>query len=924
VIRAQVFLIFVVVLGPFVGSAQAQLRIVSYNTLGNPTSSGDMSNWNVVLQAIGTESVNGIARRVGILALQEVDEDTDGQNAQNVANLLNSTYGVSSYQASIAPFGEGFNLQAFVYDSSQVDLLSTFSTDIGTRPTWRGRFRPVGYTSPAAEFYVYSSHFKAFEGFESTRNSEAALLRANGNNLGQGANIIYAGDYNFIGGASEPGYATMLASGNGQAIDPESGDFTSQVKKSYSSSSPVSRIDFQFVTNELEDDEGLDMVDGSYRVFGRVQRGQSVITSPSQLTSASDHLPVVADYQLPAMMHAELAAVPATLMQGEVFNLDLSVGNVAPVVAALGADELDYSLSVIGGLGGLLGEATGTDLALGLANLHQIALDTATPGVKSGTIQVTSNSPAVANGSFSFNVMFEVLAAALAGDYNNDGTIDAADYSVWRDVFGAEGAELLNDPTPGVVDENDFAYWREHFGESLPVGAGSRLAVVPEPSATAMFWLGVAVLVPGGWRCLRRQCRMHCSASCGLTFVALIGLSVDPPAQAVELRIATYNCTLSPDEPSGARSLPSRLAGPGDGAAERVAEVIQRILPDILLLNEFNWDRSGSAADEFAANYLSVGHDAAGTGTRSAPISFAFRYLPTGADSPFNTGVASGMDLDGNGRSEDAGDAFGYGKFPGQYGMMLLSKYPIVRDQVRTFQHFRWRDMPANLIPPGFYSDEELQMLPLSSKSHWDVPIDVAGHVIHVLASHPTPPVFDGDEDRNGRRNFDEIRFWRDYVTPGEGNYLYDDREFAAAGGRRPDKRAGGLSAGASFVIVGDQNADPRDGGSRPGAINQLFESPRVNATKTPTGSGGPQAAIVHGEKNARHASDPAYDTAAFGPSGNLRVDYVLPSADIEIVDSGVFWFTDQEPLHGLADHGTFPSDHRAVYVDVKLRPGDD
>jgi hypothetical protein len=254
---------------------------------------------------------------------------------------------------------------------------------------------------------------------------------------------------------------------------------------------------------------------------------------------------------------------------------------------------------------------------------------------------------------------------------------------------------------------------------------------------------------------------------------------------------------------------------------------------------------------------------------------------------------------------------------------LLLSKYPIKFDEVRTFQNFRWRDMPGNLIPTEFYSDDVAHALRLSSKSHWDVPIDVHGHTLHVLASHPTPPVFDGDEDRNGRRNADEIRFWRDYVTPGEGDYIYDDQEFVAAGNTAPAKPHGGLAPGASFVILGDQNADPVDGASRPDAANQLLKSPRINSSLTPSGTGGPQASKLHGGRNTSHTGNPENDTAAFGKSGNLRVDYVLPSADLKLLDGHVYWFADNEPLFKLMTHGSFPSDHRAVYIDVAF-PDDD
>ena len=413
-------------------------------------------------------------------------------------------------------------------------------------------------------------------------------------------------------------------------------------------------------------------------------------------------------------------------------------------------------------------------------------------------------------------------------------------------------------------------------------------------------------------------CASRLSRSLLLAAVSVAGLIVSP-ALAVDLRVATYNSSLSPGIASGTGSLVSNLSTANELRAQRVAEIIQRINPDILLINEFNWDAAGQAADSFASNYLSTGRDAAGTGAASAPISFPYQYLPTGGASPFNTGIPSGKDLNNDGSIGGPDDAFGFGEFPGRYGMIVLSKYPIKTDEVRTFQQFLWKDMPDNLIPTPFYSPDEVEILRLSSKSHWDIPVDVDGEIVHVLASHPTPPVFDGAEDRNGRRNNDEIRFWRDYVTPGDGDYIYDDQEFAAAGGTAPEERLGGLPAGEQFVILGDQNADPNDGDGFPGAVSQLLLSPRINSSLIPTSTGGPQAATLQGGANNSHVGNPANDTASFGSSGNLRADYVLPSADLQILDGHVFWYANTEPLFGLVTHGAFPSDHRAVYVDVRL-----
>jgi 3-phytase/alkaline phosphatase D len=202
----------------------------------------------------------------------------------------------------------------------------------------------------------------------------------------------------------------------------------------------------------------------------------------------------------------------------------------------------------------------------------------------------------------------------------------------------------------------------------------------------------------------------------------------------------------------------------------------------------------------------------------------------------------------------------------------------------------------------------------LSSKSHWDVPIEINNGTVHFLVSHPTPPVFDGAEDRNGTRNHDEIRFWADYIHPGRSGYIYDD-----------NGNHGGLAGNDLFVIAGDQNSDPLDGDSIPGAIQQLLNSPKVNTKVTPSSLGGPEQAVLQGDNNLTHLSDPAFDTADFGEAifggpGNLRVDYVLPRKNMKITDAGVFWPLSTDPLFPLV--GTFPfpsSDHKLVWIDLEL-----
>ncbi len=382
-------------------------------------------------------------------------------------------------------------------------------------------------------------------------------------------------------------------------------------------------------------------------------------------------------------------------------------------------------------------------------------------------------------------------------------------------------------------------------------------------------------------------------------------------AQSSTIRFAQFNASLNR---SNAGDLITDLTAADNAQAQAVAEIIQRINPDVLLINEFDYDENGQAAQLFQQNYLGVSQNGA------APVTYPHVY-----QAPSNTGIPSGLDFDNNGSPTDANDAFGFGFFPGQFGMLLLSKYPFDTENIRTFQNFLWKDMPNALLPddpatPGtpadWYSSEELDVFRLSSKSHWDVPVQVNGRIIHALVSHPTPPVFDGAEDRNGTRNHDEIRFWADYVTPGAGAYIYDD-----------DGGSGGLPAGASFVIMGDQNADPFDGDSTQNAILQLLDNPNINTRVTPGAPGGREQAALTGQANLTHQGNPIFDTADFadGTPGNLRADYVLPSLDLAIADAGIFWPLAGDPLFSLV--GTFPfpsSDHRLVYVDVSAAASPD
>lgn len=385
------------------------------------------------------------------------------------------------------------------------------------------------------------------------------------------------------------------------------------------------------------------------------------------------------------------------------------------------------------------------------------------------------------------------------------------------------------------------------------------------------------------------------------------------PMGAGDVRVATFNASLNRGS-AGALAEELRTSTTSRQAGQ-IAEIIQRVRPDVVLINEFDYDSTGTATARFASNYLEVGQNGA------MPISYPFVYTST-----VNTGVPSGLDLNNDGNVGGANDAFGFGFFPGQFGMAVFSRFPIETAGVRTFQTFKWQDMPGALLPrtpgegPGagelWYSEEELDAYRLSSKSHWDLPVDVNGTRVHILAAHPTPPVFDDGTltfdgvvnaiDFNGLRNHDEIRFWADYVTPGRSEYIYDD-----AG------TTGGLGMGERFVIVGDYNADPFDGDSTANAAVQFTNHPEIQGDFTPGSKGGLQQSAIQGDVNAEHRGNPSFDTADFGePPGNLRVDYVLASEfGLDVVGGGVFWPEETNLLFDLVA----ASDHRLVFLDLDL-----
>lgn len=319
-------------------------------------------------------------------------------------------------------------------------------------------------------------------------------------------------------------------------------------------------------------------------------------------------------------------------------------------------------------------------------------------------------------------------------------------------------------------------------------------------------------------------------------------------------RIATFAAPLSREGPG---LLLRDLAKGDDAQIVAIQAVIAHINPDILVLTDFDFDLDGYALTAFAAT-------------------FGDRYPHRFAGRP-NTGMATGLDMDQNGRTGEARDAQGYGRFAGDGGTAILSTWPIEVAAVVDHSALLWQDLPDAIMPQRndvpFLPDAVRKVQRLSHAGHWIVPVILPDDSrLNVMAFAATPPVFDGPEDRNGLRNRDELRLWEIILNGGFGS--------------APD----------SFVIAGNANLDPLRGEGLSRAMAGFLQR--------------------------RDLLDPLPNlpTANWADDdpGDLRVSYVLPSAEWQVADAGVFWPASDDPDAALlGPDGLAAGVHHLVWVDV-------
>jgi endonuclease/exonuclease/phosphatase family metal-dependent hydrolase len=423
-----------------VGAADAQVRVVNYNVA---KLAGSGTALRAVLAEAGADNAYGFAVTPSVLAFQEVRAaDLAALDGHVAAAFPGVPFVRATFTTSGTEDGAG-GAQCLYYRSDVLAEVTGAHADIATgasRNSDRWLLQLNGYTpSNATRFYVYSSHLKASNtsADAAERNQGAIALRNNANALGAGVHIVYAGDFNMYTNA-EAAYATMTGAGTAQAIDPLGpANWTGVGGAIKHTQSPrdVSgtlvgggvddRFDFQFSTGEFHDGDGLSIVPNTYRTLGNdglhyniaINTGGNSyfpgqasrsLTLANNLFNASDHLPVIADYQVPPVMQATAPSTFGPVIRGATgITVAVAVSNAASVVHPLGVDALAATVTGSGVLGG---SQSITAALTPASTTVSLPVNTSVAGTFNGTATVSTTVEGTQNPTIVRSVSGTVLA----------------------------------------------------------------------------------------------------------------------------------------------------------------------------------------------------------------------------------------------------------------------------------------------------------------------------------------------------------------------------------------------------------------------------------------------------------------------------------------------------------------------------------
>jgi len=347
-----------------------------------------------------------------------------------------------------------------------------------------------------------------------------------------------------------------------------------------------------------------------------------------------------------------------------------------------------------------------------------------------------------------------------------------------------------------------------------------------------------------------------------------------------------------------------KLLDDADQQVNAAAEVIARFNPDIVDINELQYDIEGLPTGDMPGAAYPVEPGGIDGGAENAQR-LADRIAAANPDATYDhvliTVGNSGMWWDDTG-DFDSWSLRGWGDWEGRFNTAVLSKFPILRDEVRVISDLAWEDLPDNqladmeaeigMVPPAGF--------PLFEKALIIVPVDLGTETLYLVLLHPvaSPSRFDVI---NPYRNYDELHalaLFLDGTLPGV----------------EP------LPAGAKFIISGDLNADPdsSDSDGIAGAAQLVTEHPSVVAV-FPEGAG---TEGRNGEYNTYMSgcgNDDGETVEDPRDAFQLQLDYILPSVTIgEPIDQAIF-FPDFQSAREDFDLACYASDHRFLWADLDL-----
>jgi len=486
-------------------AAQAQLRVVNWNVTNYSAGREDAFRTGIY----GVNGANGLTMRPDLFLGQEFISQAGVNNYRDA--ILNHLPSGSPGDWAACDFVNGPDTDSICfYRTSKLDYIGFVTVSVGgaspnqPRNIMRYDFRLKGYTAASCVISCYPSHMKAQEsgGDDDLRRlTEAQRIRDNAETLPAGWNFLYGGDTN-IQTSSGADYQEMVGSqvnNAGRLFDPikTPGSWNNNVIFQFvhtqdpaGSGGMDDRHDQILLCSALVDGNGFDYIGNpsvayststwndsnhSYRAWGNdgtsynlslnntsnSMVGNTIATALRTSASSGGHLPVLLDLRVPAKVDSETLLDFGQVAQFGSATLNLNVSNSGNVAlwTATGIDDLDYTLLASAGFSAPGGSFS--DLAGGGGDVHVITMDTSTPGIKSGTLTITSDAPD--QPSRVVTLMGEVLAVptCAAADANCDLTVNGSDAPAFVDLLLGTAVPCdvcvgdMN--TNGMIDGDDIA-----------------------------------------------------------------------------------------------------------------------------------------------------------------------------------------------------------------------------------------------------------------------------------------------------------------------------------------------------------------------------------------------------------------------------------------------------------------------------------